>query len=287
MNYPGLILALLIGVASGFVARGWLKKPKSKWPRPNYDETAQPHFLFIVTLPFSGSTALAKLLNTSPRTMILQDRAEGQWLVPGLCESDRWEGNKEVDYGSVKAVWLHTYQSTKRLTQNIDFVIEKSPPNMMRLEKLLAQFDQYSCIANNRNPYACCSSMLYRNHDAKNMTPHQRQVVLEQLAHDWLLRSKNLRALIDKLKMPKLSYEDFCQDPSALLNTLSLPDDLKETVDPKANVKVKDYESQPISSQNERQISQLTSQEIDHISKILETESELLHFFGYKIQGSP
>ena len=42
------------------------------------------------------------------------------------------------------------YQEVKRLTQNIDAVIEKSPPNMMRMEELASK--KVSFIANNRDP---------------------------------------------------------------------------------------------------------------------------------------
>ena len=68
--------------------------------------------------------------------MILQPRGEGQWLVSGLCEKDRWNPEKEVNYLSVKATWLNVYQQVSRLTKNVDVVIEKSLPNMMRIEQL-------------------------------------------------------------------------------------------------------------------------------------------------------
>ena len=70
---------------------------KSRWPTQRYDENNQPHFFFLITPPYSGSTAIAKLLNTSRKTMTLNSKGEGQWLVPGLCEKDRWNPDKEVD----------------------------------------------------------------------------------------------------------------------------------------------------------------------------------------------
>jgi len=140
----------------------FFRKNQEKWPSPKFDENDQPHFLFIITPPFSGSTALSELLSTSHRTMILQPRGEGQWLVPGLSEKDRWSPDKEVNYLSVKATWLSTYQQVKRLTQNIDVVIEKSPPNMMRIEQLSSQFRDYSFLVNNRDPYANQQLSLFR-----------------------------------------------------------------------------------------------------------------------------
>lgn len=128
------------------------------WPLPRYDENNQPHFFFLITPPYSGSTAIAKLLDTSHKTMTLTPNGEGQWLIPGLCQQDRWKPEKEVNYESVKAVWLNAFQKEKRVNSHIDVVIEKSPPNMMRLDNLLSQFTDYSILANNRNPYANCAS---------------------------------------------------------------------------------------------------------------------------------
>ncbi len=215
--------------------------------------------------------------------MILHERGEGQWLVPGLCQQDRWNPDKKVNYNSVKAVWLNRFQMVKRLTQNIDVVIEKSPPNMIRIEKLSSQFRDYSFIANNRNPYANCSSILYRNHNADKIGSAKRKILLGELAITWLNRSIKIRELIHKLNIPLLTYEEFCQDPSSVLNILNLPSSISESINLQARVKVKDYKHQVISNQNDRQISRLSSEEIDQISTILESHGQLLDFFGYQI----
>lgn len=258
-------------------------KKKEKWPSPKFDENDQPHFLFIITPPYSGSTALSELLNTSHRTMLLHPRGEGQWLVPGLCEGGRWNPDKEVNYLSVKATWLSTYQKVNRLTKNVDVVIEKSPPNIMRMEKLSSQFRDYSFLANNRDPYANCSSILYRNHDAKNLSPNKRKEILGNIAKQWIKRSFRIKELMHSLNSPLLTYEEFCSNPSSVINFLNTPSGVSESINPEGMVKVKDYNPQPISNQNERQISKLTAEEVEHISTILKTNSKLLEFFGYQL----
>jgi hypothetical protein len=52
-------------------------RTRPKWPIPRYDEKDQPHFLFIITPPESGSTAIAKFLDSSPRTMTLTRMGKG------------------------------------------------------------------------------------------------------------------------------------------------------------------------------------------------------------------
>jgi hypothetical protein len=166
------------------------------WPTPRYYVNMQPHFFFLITPPFSGSTAIAKLLATSWRTMLLTPNGEGQWLVPGLCEPDRWNPEKQINYESVKAVWLNTFQKQYKLNPHIDVVIEKSPPNMMRIEELSSQFIDCSFLANNRDPYANCASILYRLHSPENMNLQKRKDALKKIAQFWLMRSHKLKEII-------------------------------------------------------------------------------------------
>ena len=265
-------------------AAGGARDDRHRWPMPNFNETDQPHFLFIVTPPYSGSTALAELINTSHKTMILQDRGEGQWLVPGLCEQDRWDPKKNVNYDSVKAVWLSRYQMVNRLTQHVDVVIEKSPPHMVRLDRIVAMFRDYSLLANNRNPYANCSSILYRNYKALEIGHKERLAILGTLAADWLERSIIIRAMIEKFDIPLLTYEQFCDNPASVLNVLRLPQGVADSINLQAKVKVKDYEPQTISNLNSKQIEKLTSEEINSIEGLLKPNKSLLKFFGYEVE---
>ena len=160
--------------------RKLIKLFRPKWPLPEYDPEIQPHFLFVVTPPYSGSTALTRLLNTGQRTTLLHRRGEGQWLIPGLSQKDRWDPEKKVNYESVRAVWLHEYQRLRRADNRAEVVIEKSPPNMVRLEELSSLFRYRSFLANNRNPYANCASMLYRHYDAQAIGMKERMRILRR-----------------------------------------------------------------------------------------------------------
>lgn len=257
---------------------------KPRWPTPRYDENNQPHLFFLITPPYSGSTAIAKLLDTSSRTMTLVPNGEGQLLLPGLCEEDRWEPKKEVNYDSVKATWLAEFQKRNRLEPQIDVVIEKSPPNMVRIDELLALFADYSLLANNRDPYAYCASSFYRNHEANKISAEKRKEVLEQLANNWLIRSGQIKAIISKYEIPLLTYERFCEQPAAILELLKLPEGVIDSIDFGAKVKVKDYTAQPIVNHNARQISSLTEADLASISQILAADLPLLELFGYQLR---
>ena len=267
--------------------KNWVKKklskPEPQWPRPRYDETLQPHFLFIITPPYSGSTALAELITSSNKVMSFTEKSEGQWLVPGLCHTDRWNPEKIVDYSSVKAVWLNAYQEAAAQRPEIEIVVEKSPPNMVRLDTLSAQFDKVSFLANNRNPYANCASILARHHE-DSVGQENRKAVVQKVANDWITRSTIVKKYVTEKSTPLLTYEALCERPASIIAKLALPANVLSTINVDATVKVKDYPEQPISNQNERQIAKLPAADLDVISATLAGSEDLLSFFDYSIR---
>ena len=216
-------------------------------------------------------------------TMLLQEDGEGQWLIPALCDSDRWNPDKVIDYSSIKAVWLNTFQRAHRKDRNIRIVIEKSPPNMVRLERLSAQFQDFSFLAINRDPYANCSSILYRHFKPDSLSSAQRMSTLEKIAENWLKRSATIRNLVNRLAIPLLTYESFCNDPASILEKISLPDGALDSINIHAAIQVKDYRPQPITNQNQRQIANLSNTEVAQLSEILVNHMEVLQFFGYSL----
>jgi hypothetical protein len=187
-----------------------------------------------------------------------------------------------VDYESVKSVWLHQFQHVHKLVGNVDVVIEKSPPNMVRIEQLGPLFQRYSLLVNNRDPYASCASELYRTFDVEDLTPSKRAEALTKVAEKWVTRSRRLRELTQTFDIPLLTYESFCASPAAALQKVRLPAGVLETVDPDAPLTIKDYAPQPLSNQNARQIARLTSQDIETISRVIRQDEGLVEFFGYE-----
>lgn len=253
------------------------------WPQPAFDPEQQPHFCLIVTPPFSGSTAIAELLHSSAQITFLQERAEAQWLVPGLCADARWDPALPVNYASVQACWLARWQQLHEGDPALRVVVEKSPPNMVRLESLLAQFREVSLLANNRDPYANCASILYRMHAGEQLCGEPRLQQLSILAQHWLLRSARIRELVSRYHIPLLTYEQFCAEPASLMGKLDLPPGVVESIDWQAQVRVKDYPLQGIVDQNRRQIALLDEADIAAISAVLAPQEELLDYFSYEV----
>lgn len=260
-----------------------LARRRGRWPRPAVSPASEPKFLFALTPPYGGSTVLAKILNTAPNSMILQKRAEGQWLVPGMCEPDRWEPQKHIDWESVHATWLAKYELIHYHVETINLVIEKSPPNLVRVRQLREHFPNSCFFAFNRNPYAHCSSFLHREYSERRRSSDRRGDTVRRLANDWLVRSRYLRDAVLEFGIQHFTYERFCEDPSDCVARLVAVCPELSGVDVHASVLVKDYGQQGLVDQNPKNIAQLTPDDIVGISSVLRTDEDLVKFFGYGI----
>jgi hypothetical protein len=253
-----------------------------EWPQPCHSPLEnEPTFLFLFTPPHSGSTALAKMLNSASSSMVLTGKCEGQWLVPGLCKLDRWEPEKRIEWQSVKSVWMSKVRMVEELIGRVDLVIEKSPPNLVRSEQLLRHFPNHEIMVFNRNPYANCASALYRHHDPVDKSEDDRIEILKGLAAAWATRSDYAKTIIDLHDPIAFTYEEFCADVDSTMRTTMERIPLLKGINPDLQMKVKDYAPQRISDQNKRQISKLSERELETIAETFRKHEVLLNSFGY------
>ena len=257
--------------------------PRSNdWPKPEGEPLlSDPLFLFIFTPPHSGSTALAQVLNSAPGTTFLEERAEGQWLVPGMCESPRWNPARFIDWNSVRAVWMAQLRHVESLVGRREVVIEKSPPNLVRVDALLETFPHHEVVVFNRNPFAFCASVLYRNYDVRKLPAAGRAAILRREIQSWISCSAILRKHAEALRSIRFSYEEFCANPDRWIDLLAERIPILGAARTDQAVAVKDYQPQPIVDQNRRQIGKLLPEERELIGKELGLHEDLARFFGY------
>lgn len=163
---------------------------ESAWPILPVTLPTVPKFLFILTPPCSGSTLLAKVLNTAHRSVLLHPKAEGLWLIPGTKSLERWNPDFKFNWESVRSVWLNKIEHLQSLVGTIDLVVEKSPILSVRSSELKSNFPDDYFLVLNRNPYASCSSFFHRYNDTSKATEAR------QLA--WLTKSDR-RAIQNEL----------------------------------------------------------------------------------------
>lgn len=249
-------------------------------------------WLFVATLPNSGSTALAGFLDSAPRAVKLAPDGEGQWLVPELsAPARRWDPATPVDYALVRAVWV---DRALRAGPGPLLVIEKSPPNLCRFRALLAAFDDMptTVLRFTRDPYAVCASWSKR---------YRPQALARQWDPDLGARMGSeadyfrtlgaicgermaLLAGLGDLGGIDIAYERLTDSPEAAIAALTAAVPLLAGVDAGATVKVKDYAPQGLENMNAAQTARLTPAQIAEISRGLAPHAAAIEALGYSLR---
>jgi hypothetical protein len=257
-----------------------------KWPIKENTINHDPHFIFLLTPPNSGSTAIARVFNTSKKVALLRENGEGQWLIRGLYE-DRWNEKKAINQDSIISVWSHKYHKLKKFNPEVEFIFEKSPPNIVRIRDLCNIFPNNTLIANNRDPYANISSIFFGYQSEKqinNLNTHEREKKIHEITLEWIYRSKIIKEEVIKNNIPLITYEQFCNNPLMLNNLLSkIPEISSIALNYDSKIKVKKYGFRTITNFNEQQISNLEKRDISIISNTLKENHDILSFFKYKL----
>jgi hypothetical protein len=253
------------------------------WPIVKNDAQQEPVFLFVLCTPYCGSTALAKILDTSKKAVTLHDSGEGQWLVPGLNQAGRWDPEMYIDWDSVRSVWLDNYQTKKKQNNNIAVVIEKSPPNTVRAEQLIKNFQRTAFLGYVRNPYATCSSIHFRYWLPGNILPDYRAKKFKGYATAWLNNVSSIKAFVKQHSTEYFTYEEFCADTESCVAKINKACPDLDGVDAHAKIKVKGNKVQRFTNQNQRRVVKLKPADIKAINSVLEPHQDVLDFFGYEL----
>jgi len=147
-------------------------------------------------------------------------------------------------------------------------------------------FPKHILIANNRDPYANISSMLYRyTKEIDKLTAKDRESRLMNLAKHWVNRSAVLKQIIQSQSVPYLSYEKFCENPHLLQDLIDISNfGGKIILNFESKLKVKDYKPQSIINFNSKQIAKLNTSDIKIITSSLQHSEDLLSYFGYSLR---
>jgi len=257
-------------------------------------DTSGLAWLFLATLPNSGSTAFANLLGSAPHAAKLHRRGEGQWLVPELsAPARRWNPDAPVDFALVRSVWLDRALS---LGPGPRLVVEKSPPNICRLRPLVAAFADMPIrvVRFTRDPYAVCASWAKR-YDPARMAEVWGETLAEpedatgfhRRLGDICGRRMALLAGLADVSDADVAYEALADDPAAVLARLVTAVPLLAGADPAAVVKVKDYAPQPLRNMNREQIARLTPAEKAAITEGLRPHAAAIKALGYALDDEP
>jgi hypothetical protein len=254
-------------------------------------DTRERSWLFLATLPNSGSTALARIMETSKNVSILQSRAEGQWLIPEMCRPrDRWQAGYPVDWALVRAVWLH---HALRRSGGQGIVFEKSPPNIMRMRELVDTFSDMDphVLLFTRDPIAICASWAKR-YDAAHLKREWLPIGSPPLdSADAYFRTlgrlcgERMSILAGLKDLPHflLSYERLTESSASWLSELRRTVPALSDINVSASIAVKDYAPQPLRNMNQEQRATLTEQQRAWLGEGLEPHADSIRSFGYTL----
>lgn len=168
-------------------------------------------YIFLLSPPYCGSTLLYKLLSTSESVSCLPN--EGQFIdeVKDIMRDSCWDSEKHMPWPYIKTVW-HRYWDESKF-----YLVEKSPPNLVRSKLIEENFNQPLFIISVRNPYAHCEGLIRRRNgwDEKKAVEFCIFCLKEQMKNSQILKNTIVT-----------TYEDFCDHPLDFFEDLSqiIPD---------------------------------------------------------------
>jgi hypothetical protein len=229
-------------------------------------------YLFVLSPPFCGSTLLTQIISSSNNVSCNNNIGlmEGQHLPQAkdiLFTKDRWDIDKKIDWIKVKSIWHKYWDLSKPI------LLEKSPPNIIRVEKINKYFNKVKFICLVRNPYAQIQSNLRRyNTDIKVATT------------DYIKYLKFQKENLNKYDSILIKYEDLTEQPliekEKIIQYLPVLHDIKIDLKFSAH-NIRKSKNLPLTNLNKESIDMLSKEQISSINIILKKEEKILSFFDY------
>lgn len=233
-------------------------------------------YLFVLCSHSSGSTALWRLLQTSPQVSSLP--AEGQHIaaVQPWMRQAPWNEAYQPPWPAVKAEWHKFWDSNKPI------LLEKSPPNLVRAAAIQEHFRPAAFVVMVRDPYAFCEGTKRRGRAGIGYRPPATyRAIAEGWARESRLQMKNIAQLN---QATWLTYEKLSDDPAASASQLLQFLPQLERLDPASSFHIHSAQgwlNRPITNLNRQQIAHLSTADIAEINAGLKDQAEVLAFFGY------
>lgn len=229
-------------------------------------------WLFIAGTSNSGTTALTRILARHPAVRDLPK--EGQFLTDALPRPDDlghdrlWALHPDIYHRTeahdAAAALRAKYDWSYHYDHRPGVLMEKSPPNLVRLRWLQANFQPSRFLILVRNPYAVCEGILRRRPDA----------TIEQAAQQWIRAHEIMFDDLPCIERHLLvSYERLCDETRSTLREIeqflefTMPFE-NATIDQPMQLRPDDKTAAPLRNRNAEHIARLTAAQIDAITRI-------------------
>lgn len=241
-------------------------------------------FVFVMAPPYSGSTVLTQLLETSEAVSALP--GEGQFLpeVRDVMRLDPWGAHQSLPWDAIREVWEAYWDMDRPL------LLEKSPPNLIKSAAIEAAFDPAWFILMMREPYAHIEG-LARRPDVPPMELAKRAAredCIARAAECWIMFARAQAETLDARRHAIwFTYEEMTQEPGAVATKLQefLPE--LGALDTAARFGVHSVSgtaARELEDMNEDKRKLLTARDFAQITEALRTHADLLNRFGYTLR---
>ena len=239
-----------------------------------FNKNNEYQFLFILSPPYAGSTMLNQLISSSDNVSCNNNLGtrEGQ-LLPAvkkfMFQKNRWNENVQYPWEEVRKTWLRYWDYSKPV------FLDKSIPNIMRVDEIEKVFSpiKYMCMV--RNPYAQVEGLMRRNkQDAKSAAEFAIKCLYYQ--------SKNRK----RKNILFFTYEQLCDNRQEVSQRMIefIPElsDLDMNIDLTSH-NFKKKGKMKMANLNDEKIAKISETDFEIINSIFEKDKDLLKEFGYKI----
>lgn len=229
--------------------------------------------LFILSPPFSGSTLLNQIIESSKNVSCNNNIGlrEGQHLPivnQILFTKDRWDPEKKINWNKIHNIWNKYWDNSKKI------FLEKSPPNICRAIDIEKEFKNSYFICLVRNPYAQIEGHIRRYNTSVEIAT---KLYIKYLKY----QKKNILNLQNIIL---ISYEDITEKTMEIKKQIiNFIPEIKD-INTKLTFSAHNLRGQKLSitNLNAEKIKNLKTNEIKKINSILSKNKDLLNFFNYK-----
>ncbi len=243
-------------------------------------------YLFLLSPPLSGSTALAQIMRTSPNVTVFPGNGEGQHL-PALRKTllvdKRWDPNFQIDWTAVKKVFFKYWNPLKRIR------FEKSPPNIVRAVELERMFENSYFLITIRNPYAQIEGLLRRTWGLNSFGLQSKggPPTPKAAAEFWVKVARYQLHNLERLKNTVFfTYEELTETPDKTARKIISFLPCIGSLDTEIQLTAHNVTGKPIKglkNLNPQKIDKLTKVQIEEINSVLNLHEDILRHFGYSL----
>lgn len=237
--------------------------------------------IFILCTHSSGTTALWRLLGTSPNVASLAK--EGQFLpsVRDIMRAHPWDENHPLPWPQIKQAWYEEWDLSKPI------LLDKTPPSVIAAFEIEQVFEDAYFVVMVRDPYAYCEGTKRRGYGGLG---YGRDATYAEIAQGWVREGQYQLKNIDKLERTMwLTYEQLTENSAVVVNRLLDFMPQLQALDTSASFSIRSVEGRqqrPLVNLNGKQIARLSAEAIDEINGVLSQHKDLLSFFGYELLSS-